>query len=416
MSSNPRRRVVVTGLGPVTPVGIGIEPFWDSLVNGKSGIGPVRQFDASEHSSRIAAEVSGFEPLDWMDPKEVDRNDPFVRFAVAAATLAMRDSGLDITEENAARVGVLVGSGIGGTLTWERQNAVLVERGPSRVSPFFVPMLIVDMASGQVSIKTGARGPNSTVVTACATGSHAIGDAAEIIRRGAADAMIAGGTEAAVRPLAMAGFGNMKALSTRNDDYEHASRPFDKERDGFVIGEGAGVLVLEALEHAQARGARIYGEVAGYGMSGDAYHITMPAPDGRGMIACMQAAVADAGIELDAVDYINAHGTSTGPNDRTETASIKAVFGEERARRKAISSTKSMMGHLLGAAGAVEAIASLLAMQRGVVPPTINYAVPDPDCDLDYVPNTAREMDVNVAMSNSFGFGGHNACLVFRKV
>lgn len=389
--------------------------MWDSLVNGRSGIEPVKQFDASRHTSRIAGEVKNFDPTRWLTPKEVDRNDPFVRYAIGAALMAHEDSGLSITDENRDRVGVLIGSGIGGTRTWEEQNAVLVERGPSRVSPFFVPMLIADMASGQVSIMTGARGPNSTVATACATGSHAIGDAVEIIRRGDADAMIAGGAEAAVRPLAMAGFCNMRALSTRNDDYQHASRPFDKERDGFVIGEGAGVVVLEEMESARARGAKIYGEVVGYGMSGDAYHITMPAPNGDGAVRCMRAALSDAGLSPQDVDYINAHGTSTPPNDRIETAAIKTVFGEEQARKVAISSTKSMMGHLLGAAGAVEAVVCLMAMQRNVAPPTINYETPDPDCDLDYVPNQARPMTIDVALSNSFGFGGHNATLIFAR-
>lgn len=416
MTNNSRRRVVITGVGVVSPVGIGASETWGSLVAGRSGIGPVVQFDASRHSSRIAGEIKNFDPTRWLTPKEVDRNDPFVRYAVGAALMAHEDSGLQITDGNRDRIGVLIGSGIGGTRTWEEQNAVLVERGPGRVSPFFVPMLIADMASGQVSIMTGARGPNSTVATACATGSHAIGDAAEIIRRSDADAMIAGGAEAAVRPLAMAGFCNMRALSTRNEDYQHASRPFDRERDGFVIGEGSGVVVLEEMESARARGARIYGELAGYGMSGDAYHITMPAPNGDGAVRCMQAALNDAGINAGDVDYINAHGTSTPPNDRIETAAIKTVFGEDQAHRVAISSTKSMMGHLLGAAGAVEAVVCLMAMENGVVPPTINYQYPDPDCDLDYVPNEAREMKVNVALSNSFGFGGHNASLIFRRV
>ncbi len=410
------RRVVITGLGPVSPVGIGIEPMWDSLVNGRSGIGPVKQFDASQHSSKIAAEVKDFDPTMWMSEKEVGRNDPFVQFAIAAAKLAMEDSGLEINESNADRVGVLIGSGIGGTRTWEEQNQVLYERGPSRVSPFFVPMLIADMGSGQVSIMTGAKGPNTTVATACATGSHAIGDAAEIIWRGDADAMIAGGAEAAVRPLAMAGFCSMRALSTRNEDYQHASRPFDKERDGFVIGEGAGCIVLEEYEMARKRGANIYAEVLGYGMSADAYHITLPAPGGEGAVRCMKAAIDHAGINCSAVDYINAHGTSTIPNDKNETEAIKATFGESAARKVAISSTKSMMGHLLGAAGAVEAIVCALAIKRGVAPPTINYIAPDPECDLDYVPNQAREMKIDVALSNSFGFGGHNASLIFRKV
>lgn len=416
MTDNSRRRVVVTGVGAVTPVGNSVGEMWDALVNGRSGIAPVTQFDASQHSSRIAGEVKDFDATEWMSPKEMERNDPFVRFAIAAAKQALADSGLQIEEANADRVGVLIGSGIGGTRTWEEQNAILVERGPSRVSPFFVPMLIADMASGQVSIMTGARGPNSAVVTACATGSHAIGDATEIIRRGDADAMIAGGAEAAVRPLAMAGFCSMRALSTRNDDYAHASRPFDKERDGFVIGEGAGVVVLEEYESARSRGADIYGEVAGYGMSGDAHHITLPAPGGEGAQRCMAHALRNAGIQPDQIDYINAHGTSTPPNDRFETQAIKAVFGDDLAHRVPVSSTKSMTGHLLGAAGAVEAIVCLLAIRHGVLPPTINYLVPDPECDLDYVPNEARQTEVRFALSNSFGFGGHNASLLFTCI
>lgn len=406
----------MTGVGAVTPVGNSVGEMWDALVNGRSGIAPVTQFDASQHSSRIAGEVKDFDATEWMSPKEMERNDPFVRFAIAAAKQALADSGLQIEEANADRVGVLIGSGIGGTRTWEEQNAILVERGPSRVSPFFVPMLIADMASGQVSIMTGARGPNSAVVTACATGSHAIGDATEIIRRGDADAMIAGGAEAAVRPLAMAGFCSMRALSTRNDDYAHASRPFDKERDGFVIGEGAGVVVLEEYESARSRGADIYGEVAGYGMSGDAHHITLPAPGGEGAQRCMAHALRNAGIQPDQIDYINAHGTSTPPNDRFETQAIKAVFGDDLAHRVPVSSTKSMTGHLLGAAGAVEAIVCLLAIRHGVLPPTINYLVPDPECDLDYVPNEARQTEVRFALSNSFGFGGHNASLLFTCI
>lgn len=413
--SESRRRVVVTGLGAVTPVGIGIEETWDSLVNGRSGIAPITQFDASGHTSRIAGEVKNFDPTRWLSPKEVDRNDPFVRFAIAAGLSAVEDSGLQIDDSNAERVGVLIGSGIGGARSWEEQTDVLLTRGPSRVSPFFVPMLIADMGSGQVSIMTGAKGPNSTVATACATGSHAIGDAAEIIRRGDADVMIAGGAEAAVRPLAMAGFCSMRALSTRNDDYEHASRPFDKDRDGFVIAEGAACVILEELEHARARGAQIYGELVGYGMSADAHHITLPAPNGDGARRCMELALKDAGMTGADITYINAHGTSTPPNDRTETLAIKLALGEDAARKAAVSSTKSMTGHLLGAAGALEAVVCVLAIKHGVVPPTINYTTPDPDCDLDYVPNTAREMNVQAALSNSFGFGGHNACLIFRK-
>jgi len=341
--------------------------------------------------------------------------DPFVQYAVAAAKMAMDDSGLSITPENAARVGVLVGSGIGGVHTWEAQHRILLEKGPSRVSPFFVPMLIANMASGQISIVFGAKGPNTTVVTACTTGTNAVGDAYEIIKRGDADAMIAGGAEAAICPLSCAGFCNAQAFSLRNDEPEKASRPFDAKRDGFIIGEGAGVLILEDLEHARARGANIRAEIIGYGMSGDAYHITAPAPEGEGAARCMQAALDDAGIRPEDVDYINAHGTSTELNDKFESMAIKTVFGDH-AYKVPISATKSMTGHLLGAAGAVEAIACIRALEEGTIPPTINYEYPDPDCDLDYVPNVARKADLEIAISNSFGFGGHNATIVFRKM
>ncbi|MDO8588551.1 MAG: beta-ketoacyl-ACP synthase II [Armatimonadota bacterium] len=408
------KRVVVTGLGPVTPIGIGIGDYWDSLANGRSGVGPITLFDASRHTTRIAAEIADFDPADYMEPGEARRMDRFVQLAVAAAKIAVADAGLDIDDGNRDRVGVLVGSGIGGSGTWETQHRILLEKGPGRVSPFFVPMLIADMGSGQISILLGARGPNLAVVTACATGTHAIGDAYNIIRRGEADAMLAGGAEAAIGPLATAGFCSAKAMSTRNDDPQRASRPFDAQRDGFVMGEGAGVVVLEELEFAKARGARIYGEIIGYGMSGDAYHITAPAPDGEGAVRCIHAAIRSAGINAEDVDYINAHGTATDLGDKYETAAIKSVFGE-RAYSIPVSSTKSMMGHLLGAAGAVEAIACILAIQHSALPPTINYEFPDPDCDLDYVPNEAREADIEVALSNSFGFGGHNASILMRK-
>jgi len=408
------RRVVVTGIGPVTPIGIGVEPYWDALASGRSGVGPITLFDASNHTTKIAAEITDFDAGQYMEPGEARRMDRFVQFAVAAAKLAVADAKLEINDGNRDRVGVLVGSGIGGCNTWETQHSILLEKGPGRVSPFFVPMLIADMGSGQISILTGARGPNSAVVTACATGTHAIGDAYNIIKRGAADAMLAGGAEAPVCSLAAAGFCSAKAMSTRNDEPERASRPFDKERDGFVMGEGAGVVVLEDLETARARGARIYAEVIGYGMSGDAYHITAPAPEGEGAVRCMNAAIEDAGIRPNEIGYVNAHGTATDLGDRFETAAIKTVFGEF-AYSLPVSSTKSMMGHLLGAAGAAEAIACILAMERGMIPPTINYEFPDADCDLDYVPNEARKANVEVSLSNSFGFGGHNASIILRK-
>jgi 3-oxoacyl-[acyl-carrier-protein] synthase II len=402
-------------MGALTPIGNTVEEYWASLVAGRGGVGPITHFDASNHSCRIAAEVKGFDPNVYMDPKETRRMDPFVQYAVAAAKMAMDDSGLSITPENAARVGVLVGSGIGGVHTWEAQHRILLEKGPSRVSPFFVPMLIANMASGQISIVFGAKGPNTTVVTACTTGTNAVGDAYEIIKRGDADAMIAGGAEAAICPLSCAGFCNAQAFSLRNDEPEKASRPFDAKRDGFIIGEGAGVLILEDLEHARARGANIRAEIIGYGMSGDAYHITAPAPEGEGAARCMQAALDDAGIRPEDVDYINAHGTSTELNDKFESMAIKTVFGDH-AYKVPISATKSMTGHLLGAAGAVEAIACIRALEEGTIPPTINYEYPDPDCDLDYVPNVARKADLEIAISNSFGFGGHNATIVFRKM
>lgn len=409
-----RRRVVVTGMGPVTPIGTGHEVFWKALLDGVSGAGPITHFDTSEYTTRIAAEVKDFDPEQYMERKEAKRMDRFVQYAVAASRLAVEDSGLDPASTNMDRVGVLIGSGIGGTGTWEDQHRTLIERGPGRVSPFFVPMLISDMASGQVSIIWGAKGPNLAVTTACATATHGIGEATEIIRRGAADVMIAGGAEAAITPMAVAGFCAMKALTTRNDDPEHASRPFDLNRDGFLMGEGAGIVVLESLEHARARGARIYGEVIGYGMSGDAHHITAPAPGGEGAARSMAAALANAGLKPEQIDYINAHGTSTDQNDKYETSAIKTVFGDY-AYKVAVSSTKSMTGHLLGAGGAVEGIACLHAIREGIVPPTMNYETPDPECDLDYVPNKPREVDVRVAMSNSFGFGGHNATLIFAR-
>lgn len=409
-----KRRVVVTGLGAVTPVGIGKETFWSAMCAGKSGASRVSRFNIDDYPTQIGAEIKDFEPHDYIDKKEARRMDRFGQFAVAAARLAVEDATLDTERLERDRAGVSIGSGIGGIITIEEQIAVLNEKGPRRISPFFVPMLIANMASGYVSIEFGLRGPNLTVVTACATGTHSLGEAYKAIQRGDVDLMLAGGTEAAFSPIAFAGFCAMRAMSTRNDDPEHASRPFDRDRDGFVMGEGAGVLVLESLEHALGRGAKIYAEVVGYGLSGDAYHITAPDPDGSGARRCMSMALADAGLAPEIMDYINAHGTSTDLNDKTETAAIKAVFGEH-AYKLAVSSTKSMTGHLLGAAGGVEAIACVLAMEHGLIPPTINYENPDPDCDLNYVPNRPEKRAVKVAMSNSFGFGGTNASLILRK-
>jgi 3-oxoacyl-[acyl-carrier-protein] synthase II len=409
-----RRRVVVTGVGVVTPIGIGKDAFWASLVAGRSGVRRISRFDPSAFDTQIAAEVLDFDPTAFMDRKDVRRNDRFVQFAYAAARMALDDAGFTITASNATQVGVLIGSGIGGAETWENQHQTLLERGPGRVSPFFIPMIIINMASGIVSILTGARGPNSAVVTACATGGHAIGDAMRIIQRGEATAMLAGGSEAAITPLSVAGFCSMKAMSTRNDEPHRACRPFDAGRDGFVMGEGAGVVLLEDLEHAVRREAHIYCELVGYGMSADAYHITQPDPEADGATRSMANALRDAGVDPSEVDYINAHGTSTPYNDRTETLAIKRVLGPH-ARTVAVSSTKSMTGHLLGAAGGVELIACALAIEHQVLPPTINYEVPDPDCDLDYVPNRARPAEVRTALSNAFGFGGHNATLVVRR-
>jgi 3-oxoacyl-[acyl-carrier-protein] synthase II len=409
-----QRRVVVTGLGAITPLGVTVEETWSGLLAGRSGIGPLTAFDASDYAVRIAGQVPDFDPHRWIERKEAKRMDRFTQLGVAAAMMAVEDARLSINEENRDSIGVLIGSGIGGLATWEEQHRILLERGPDRVSPFFIPMMICDMASGMTSILLGLGGPNSCVVTACATGTNAIGDAAAIIRRGDAEAMLAGGAEAGVTPMSVSGFASMRALSTRNDEPQRASRPFDAQRDGFVLGEGAGVMVLESLEFAQARGARILAELVGYGMSADAYHITQPVPEGRGAVRAMRAALNDAGLKPDAVSYINAHGTSTGPNDKNETQAIKTVLGEEIAYRVPVSSTKSMTGHLLGAAGAVEAIVCVLAIRDGILPPTINYEFPDPECDLDYVPNTARRQPVPVAVSNSFGFGGHNATLVIK--
>lgn len=407
-------RVVITGLGVISPVGNDVDTFWDSLVNGRSGVDYITQFDTTDYPVKIGAEVKGFNPEDFIDKKEVRRLDRFTQFAIAASKMAIKDSGLVIDEENAERVGVYIGSGIGGLQTIEEQHKVLLEKGPKRISPFFIPMLIGNMASGQVSIHLGAKGPNSAPISACATGTHAIGDAYLMIERGDADAMICGGTEATVTPLAVGGFASMRALSTRNDDPKKASRPFDMERDGFVMGEGSGVLILESLEHAKKRGAKIYAEVIGYGATGDAYHLTAPAPEGEGAARAMKIAMKRANVKPEEVDYINAHGTSTDLNDKFETMAIKGAFGEH-AYKLAISSTKSVTGHLLGAAGAVEGIAIALALKHGIIPPTINYETQDPDCDLDYVPNKARKENIKIALSNSLGFGGHNATIMLKK-
>ena len=401
-------------MGVVSPVGIGLEAFWSSLVEGRSGVGPITLFDPSGLDCRIAAEVKGFDPTRYMERKEARHTDRFCQFALAATAMALEDAGLANQGRLGPRVGVIIGSGIGGMNTLEEQHRVMLEKGRSRVSPFLVPMMIPDMAAGLVSIRWGAEGPNSCTVSACASGSHSIGDAFRLVQRGDADIMITGGAEAAITPLAMAAFCSAKALSTRNDDPPRASRPFDRDRDGFVMGEGAGILILEEREHALARGARIYAEIVGYASTGDAYHITAPAPEGRGAARAMELALKDAGVAPEEVDYINAHGTSTEYNDWYETLAIKRVLGDH-AYRVAVSSTKSMAGHLLGAAGGVEAIATVLAIHRGIIPPTINLENPDPRCDLDYVPNRARQQPVRVAISNSFGFGGHNAVLVFRR-
>ena len=408
------RRVVVTGLGVVSPLGIGADFFWKALVNGTSGVGRITRFDPTGHGCQIAAEVKGFDPLQWIDKKEVKKMDTFVQYALAAGLMAVEDAHLKVSDGRQERVGVLVGTGMGGIIMLVEQYQVLLEKGPDRVSPFFIPGIIPNMASGRLSMLLGAKGPNSCVSTACATGNHAIGDSFRIIQRGEADVMLAGGTEAVISNLCIAGFNNCKALSTRNDEPERASRPFDKERDGFVMGEGAGVLILEALDHALDRGAPIYAEVIGYGMSGDAYHVTAPAPEGEGAVQSMEGAIRDAGIPPETVDYINAHGTSTPYNDVNETLAIKRVFGDH-AHRMPVSSIKSMIGHTLGAAGAIEAAATVLTLKHGIVPPTINYEFPDPDCDLDYVPNKAREVTVQLALNNSFGFGGTNATTVFRR-
>ena len=410
-----KRRVVVTGLGIVSPLGIGVDENETGLFEGRSGVDYIKTFTPEEEFPvKIAGEVRGFDPADYIDHKEIKKMDRFIHYAVACSKMALEDSGIEINEQNAERVGVIVGVGLCGLPALEKYHDVLNEKGVKKITPFFIPMLIANLASGQVSITMGAKGPNSCVVTACATGTHSIGEAARLIQYGDADAMFAGGTESVITPLCVGGFNAAKALSTRNDDPQGASRPFDNDRDGFVIGEGCGVVMLEELEIAKKRGAKIYGEVIGYGLNGDAYHITATAPNGEGAARCMNLALKNAGINKEDVDYINAHGTSTGA-DATETQAIKTAFGDH-AYKLAVSSTKSMTGHLLGAAGGVEAIFTLLAMQKGVIPPTINYTTPDPECDLDYVPNVARERNLNVCVSNSFGFGGTNGVLIFKKL
>ncbi|SNB70117.1 beta-ketoacyl-ACP synthase II [Thermoflexus hugenholtzii] len=407
-------RVVITGMGAITPLGNDVETFWRNVVAGRSGVGPITLFDASAMKTRIAAEVKGFDPEAWFGRKEARRMDRYAQFALAATQQALQDARLDPAHVDRERVGVILGTGIGGIGALVQGVETLMTRGPDRISPFMVPMMLADTAPGLIAIAYGFRGPNMAVVTACASGTNAIGEAVNLIRRGDADVVIAGGAEAAILPVAVAAFNVMGAISTRNEEPERASRPFDRTRDGFVMGEGAGILILERLEHARARGARIYAEVVGYGTSADAYHITAPLENGEGAALAMRRALADAGLSPRDIDYINAHGTSTPLNDKSETQAIKAVFGEA-AYDVPISSTKSMIGHLLGAAGAVEAIVCIRAITDGVIPPTINYEHPDPECDLDYVPNVARRKPVRTAMSNSFGFGGHNACVIFRR-
>lgn len=397
----------------VSPLGIGVEKTWKALLAGESGVGRITRFDPTDYPCQIAAQVNDFNPADFIDAKEIKKMDTFIHYAMAGGQMAMDDSGLKVTSENAERIGVYVGSGIGGLQAIEQWHKVLLEKGPKRVTPFFIPMSIINLAPGQIAIRFGAKGPNSCAVTACATGNNCIGDAFRLIQRGDADVMIAGGTESAITPLGVAGFSSSRALSTRNDDPKRASRPFDKDRDGFVLGEGAGILVLEELEFAKRRGARIYAEIIGYGMSADAYHITAPSEEGEGAARCMRLALKDAGIQPSDVSYINAHATSTMA-DAIETMAMKTVFGEA-IRRIPISATKSMTGHLLGAAGGIEAVFSILSIRDGIIPPTINLDHPDPACDLDYTPNQARKVDVNVALSNSFGFGGTNATVIFRK-
>lgn len=417
MLRNPAPRIVVTGVGAVTPIGNTVDAFWTGMMEGRSGAAPITRFDATDFETRFACEVKDYDPLQHISRKEVQRMDLFAQFAMSAAVMAVEDSGIDFEQTDRDRIGVIFGSGIGGMWTYHHQQQNLYQRDgkPDRISPFFVPMLISDIAAGHIAIRYGLKGPNYGTVSACATSSHSLADALMIMQRGMADVMLAGGSEAVICPMGVGGFNAMKALSTRNDDPSTASRPFDKDRDGFVMGEGGGILVLETLEHAQRRGAKIYAELAGIGLTDDAFHITQPAPGGEGAVRSMKIAIADAGLQPDDIDYINAHGTSTQFNDRSESAAIRTVFGEH-ANTMAISSTKSMTGHLLGAAGAIEAIATVLAIKNSQVPPTINQITSDPDCDLNYVPNGPQQRTVRAALSNTFGFGGHNATLCFKAV
>ncbi|ACI20203.1 MULTISPECIES: beta-ketoacyl-ACP synthase II [Thermodesulfovibrio] len=409
-----KRRVVVTGLGMISPLGLDVQSSWQAIIQGKSGVGYITHFDAKDYPVRIAAEVKGFDPTKYIELKEVKKMDRFIHFAIAATEMAIADSELEITPENSERIGIVIGSGMGGLPAIEYYHQILLEKGWKRVSPFFIPMVIINLAAGQISIRYGIKGPNLAVTTACATGNHSIGEAFRMIQYGDADVMIAGGAEAVITPMAVAGFAIMRALSTRNEEPEKASRPFDADRDGFVMGEGSGILILEELEHALKRGAKIYAELVGYGMTSDAYHITAPAPEGEGGARCMKMALNDAGISPEEIDYINAHGTATKQGDELETQAIKTIFGEH-AYKLCVSSTKSMTGHLLGAAGGVEAIFTILSIYEDIVPPTINLDNPDPECDLDYVPYNAKKKEIKYAMTNSFGFGGTNASLIFKK-
>ena len=414
MTNWQKKRVVVTGLGAVTPIGNNLQEYWEGLLSGRNGVASITLFDASEHACHFAAEVKGFDPGEYLEKKEAKRMDRFAQFAIAASKQALVDAQFEINDLNAHQIGILIGTGVGGIKVMEDQCANLITKGPRKVSPFTIPMMIANMAAGLTAIHTGAKGPNSCTVTACAAGSHAIGDAFRLVQRGYATAMLCGGTEAAVTPLSFAGFCSAKALSTRNDDPTHASRPFDRDRDGFVMGEGSGILLLEELEHAIKRGAKIYGEIVGYGMTCDAYHITSPVPEGQGAARAIELAIADGELTPQEISYVNAHGTSTFLNDLAETKAIKAALGEH-SKQVAVSSNKSMVGHLLAASGAVEAIFSVLSIRDSIIPPTINYETPDPECDLDYVPNMARKAEINVVLSNSFGFGGANATLAIRK-
>lgn len=414
INTNRSRRVVITGMGVVTPIGLNVGDYWKNSLAGKSGVAKITYFDASDYATKIAAELKGFNPLDFLEKKEANRMDPFTQYGMASAEMALKDSLINLDNEDKDRIGVIFGSGIGGMLTWHNQMQEYYKSGPNRISPFFVPMMIADIAAGHISMRYKIKGPNYATTSACSTSSHAIADAYMLIQRGDADIMFTGGSEAAITPMGVGGFNAMKALSTRNDEPEKASRPFDAKRDGFVMGEGGGVLILEELEHARKRGAKIYAELAGIGLTADAHHITAPAPGGEGAVRSMRLCIKDANLSPEDIDYINAHGTSTPFNDKTETQAIKTVFGEH-AYKIYISSTKSMTGHLLGAAGAIESIITILSIYEGTIPPTINYEFPDPECDLNYIPNKSIQKKIQVAISNTFGFGGHNASLLFKK-